>query len=505
MAFTRANPAKNNKPSASLLSTDGRRLLSTVLWTGGVFLALVGNWLRWDWLAVRAPESYPDQVWGDLASSGMENALVITDLILGIAVFAVWRLTSPGRRYAKGSWLPIFLTRLGSTLKWLTISITAAAVVAISILLYRYLESWWLLFPGWLGELLAQICILIGASSLPAFSGPHRGLERERSRPAALAASLAVIAAIALPFPVASFVSSTQAVFESHADEGDRATRVDPISESSPWGYAGLSGFNDNEEPVWRWVWRGAQTPETFPSVDQTSTLLQLSQATPSRPSLFLVSSGDGKMLAQMTSAQLDALGLDTKIRPELGRFLFSSGNTIIQSGMGKEWVSDTGERLMGPPKNYVEEAKSRLSQTDGLHGLNVVSGVSWFVGDGGGCARRVIVIDDQPVFTSAGQVVMLQVCDREVQDSFWSLPTELEKTVSPLTATLFAVQPEDGSIIWSAGVSGFSEWAQKTGAVYPSADSLRLPIGLDLSGNELELTVEETKMLIDLSTGETR
>lgn len=472
----------------SVRSIDARTTVAAILWPGGTALALIGNWLHWEWLARPAPTPYPDQIWGDLASSGVENALVILELVLGITALVLWRMTSASKRFPPGSTKRARLALAGLIIKWLTVAVAAGALIEIAVLLGNYMSSWWMLFPGWLAEWFAQVCIFLGALALPSFVGPHRMRERERQRPAVIASVAVLVVAILLPYPVAKLVTGTQVQFEGDANSALPLT-MQTAEREPPWGAAGVQAVDDEGTAVWERMWRGARDPLLFPSTGGGTGAVQLLQATLARPSLVLLDAQSGAVKAQMTPASMDFLNVDLTVSPDTGKAVFTYGDVLLRAGMGHEWISGDGERLPGPPSSYTDRARAQRRGTEGVHALNMVTGESWFVGDGAGCARRAAIAGDMPV-AADGVLVMFQVCDEEARsDPWWSYPDELNATVAPLTGTLFGVDQLDGSIVWTAPLPGFAEWRDQMGSLYPSTRLREMP--LQLSQDQGTLTVQ--------------
>ncbi len=486
-------PADRSAPARA----HARLAAAMLLWGFGTVLALVGNWLHWEWLAVSAPPPYPDQVWGDIAPRTTENALVGAYLVLGVLTLALWMLSAPQRKYN-----PRPLAKLGTAFRWITILVSGVAVVGILILLAVYLSRWWLLFPGWLGQLFASSLILAGALLLPPFAGEHRALEREKHRGATWAAVAACLVALLAPFPIATLVTKTQVDF--HQDQHASAVTAVPVTEEPPWGGAGLAGLTEQDSQAWSRVWRGAKDPVAFPAFGGKTQSVQLLQATLKRNSLILLDVTTGDVLAQMTPAQLDFYGANLSEDPAYDRLVFTFDDYLLRAGNAKEWVSAQGKRYSsGPPTGYVEYQSADLMPTDGVHGLRMTDGTTWFVGDGSGCARRAATSQGSPIITEQGAILMVQVCDENARAvSSWSFPEELTETIEPGTATLFAVDAAGGTLLWERPLPGFAEWAARTGARYPAADYQRLPLAWTFQDGAASVVMDQVETKIDVNSG---
>ena len=473
-----------------------RLTAASLLWGAGTALALVGNWLHWEWLATPAPSSYPDQVWGDLLPRTAENALVFAYLVLGALALVVWVLTGASR---KRTWRA--LPAIGAAIRWTTVTVAAAAVVGIVVLLTVYLSQWWMLFPGWLGELFASLLVLVGALLLPPFAGEHRFVERERQRKASLLAVLAFVVAVVVQIPIGTLVTKTQVKFES---EGGPAVLAEAAVEAPPWGGAGLVGLDSDGEQVWERLWRGARAPVAFQAFGGKTQSVQLLQATLKRDSLALLDVASGDVLSEITPGALDFYGINLKQDPAYDRLVFTFDDYLLRAGNAKEWVSAQGKRYdTGPPTGYVELQSAALMSTDGVHGLLMTEGTTWFVGDGSGCARRVATTDSGPIVTDQGTILMVQVCDENARAvPGWSFPEGLVETIAPGTATLFAVDAAGGDLLWSRELPGFTKWAEETGARYPSADYRRLPLAWSFQGEVATVVMDDVASHFNVATG---
>ncbi len=474
-----------------------RLTAASLLWGLGTALSLVGNWLHWEWLAVSAPTPYPDQVWGDIAPGTLENALVSVYLVLGISTLTLWALSAP-TRIGNRHWL----TRFGTAFRWLTVLVSGAAIAGILVLLAVYLSEWWLLFPGWLGELFASSLILAGALLLPPFAGGHRGIEREKQRGASWAAVVAFLVAVLAPFPIAALVTKTQVDF--HADQGEPASVAVPLTREAPWGGAGLVGLSEDGEQAWSRAWKGARDPVAFPAFGGRTQSIQLLQATLKRSSLSLMDVASGSVLAQMTPAQLEFYGADLSEDPAYDRLVFTFDEYLLRAGNAKEWVSPQGKRYdAGPPTGYVEFQSANLMPTDGVHGLRMTDGTTWFVGDGSGCARRAGTSQGSPIVTEEGAILMVQICDENARAKpSWSFPEGLVQTIEPGSGTLFAVDAAGGDLLWEKPLPGFADWVASTGARFPAADYRRLPLSWAFENGEATVSVDGTEIKIDVNSG---
>lgn len=491
-------------PSQGDLRRTSRRItISATLWAGGVALGFIGNWLHWEWLAVPAPLPFPDQIWGDRAGSTVENAVLIVSLVLGILMFWMWRSTGSrhGRRPSPTRMRTMQIA--GQSVRWVTVAFSILVLASISVLLFHYLRDWWTFFPGWLAEWFAQLCILIAALTLPPLAGEHRRQERERDPKAYGLAAVILLVAITAPFGIGALVDTTQNQF--HVSTGADPDENAIVSTYTTTTGAGIQLVSPEEEILWDRSWRGAKDIFQLPAINDDTVAVSLSQATTTRPALVLLDQADGGIRARLSALELNRLQLDLRIDPSEGEYVVTYGDTLLRTGPRREWVSPEGIRFDGPPTEYMDAVTAAMTPIDGVHGMNLVSGETWFVGDGSGCARRIASFDEQPIMTEDGVILMTQICDEHAaaEDS-WSFPGELTGSISPLSAALFGLDAQTGAVLWQRPLTGFGDWAATTGARYPSSELDKLPLTFQKDPNASEVLVifADEQFPLDLASG---
>ncbi len=487
------------------LDVDGRITFSLILWSFGVGFAFVGNWLRWEWLAVSAPLPYPDQVWGDRASPNWENALVLVSLALAVLTWLMWWLTSEAR--PKPVRNPVVFT-LASVFKWAAVAVSGSAMVAIVFISYQSMSDWWMLFPSWTAEWFAQLSILVGALALPDIRDPRRSREREKQPRARTFGAAAVVLLVAFPIAVGSVIEGWPSSFRHDPDlvgmgsedpedmnEGS-AQKLTVFSKPAPFAGAGVRLDSPPADTVWERFWRGARDPALVESIGGGTVAVSLFQATPRRPAFVLLDLATGGIRASLSQSELNRRYLYLRENPYREQLRFTYGDIMLRAGSVPEWITHQGERLPAPPSNSFDESTSQKVTTDGVHAINLVTNETWFIGDSWGCQRRLRTVDSHPM-AADGTFVMLQLCDvQAVSADSWSFPPELTSSTQPLSATLFGVDAATGEMVWSAAIPGWDQWSEESGAKYPTSLVDKLPMEF------AKATRAETASVADTGTG---
>lgn len=458
--------------------TDFRAALGTTLWELGTAIAVLGNWLRWEWLAVSAPLPYPDQVWGDQFGPLWENLLVLATLTLAVLAAITWWSTAWSRpERLKPRWA----FTLANVLKWLALLVSGVALVGIVYVNYLSLQEWWMAFPGWVGQWFAQLCVFAGAAIIPSATSPFRQTEPEQHPGAWATGAAIVVLAIGLPWVVLGSVNALQLTSKSYFVRGS-ASEVSAFSTLSPSASAGMQAETSDSSLVWERRWRGAHNPVVVESIGGGTAALQLFQATPERPALVLMEERTGDIRASLSAREIQERSLGLVENPDYTRVMFTYGDTMLRAGFADEWVSIYGERLDGPPEGTVEETSSFTVPTDGVHAVNLVQGGTWFIGDSGSCTRRLLVTDGVPVADEDGTFVMIQVCNASAkQNQDWAFPEALLPFVEPLTATLFGVSAQSGEVVWADPLPGWETYLEKSPTNFPAALWQDLPFEIAL------------------------
>ena len=486
--FVREDPRK-----AARARTDFRTVLAMALWGFSVVLGLLGNWLRWEWFTVSAPEPYPDQVWGDLLGGNWENALVIISLVLVLATGATWWLTGWARPQAsKPSWL----YSLATAFKWAAVTVSGAALIGIIVLGVASLSDWWMAFPGWTAQWFVQACIFAGALILPSARNPYRATERERRPQAWFLGAACVVAAFVAPWGVIAVVNGTQMTSSfSVLDEGPSSTApgdkaaggIDVFSTDGNFTQAGAetsAGEGGGAEPSslsWRRGWRGAKDPKLVESIGGGTAAIRMFQATPKRDAFVLFDVATGETRVALSETEIAARSLALVENPDYVRLAFTYKNTLLRAGFADEWVSDEGIRLDGPPQGRVQETTSFKVPTDGVHATDLVEGTSWLIADAGHCDRRAVLSDGRPVANRSGNLTMIQVCNESaIASPSWAFPDELVPYSLPRSVTLFGVDAQSGDVLWIDPLPGWDEYLTAHPTDFPAAQWPEIPFEVD-------------------------
>ena len=518
-------------------SYSWRLILATTLWGLALFLVVAGSGM--DWNAPVPASGFPHPVWGDSVDDAWGIPTMITGL-LGVLMASLWWMSGPAAVGGVRSWA----APAARVVRWVCIGGSLGGLGIVSWVLIASMRESWMLWPGWLGLTVTQVCVLIAAILVPPADAPQRRRVVDVPKATYPAAALVVAVAVGVILYVPVLPNSSQRVQISGTedvepwvarDELSGATTAPGTPPPAPSGLGGgavesatayvqsLSASTPQVAGVralspttpWLTAWRGASAPVLISTHFGPSTAVLLTQAIPERPALVLLDGATGEVRESLDTAQLRSLGIDTTPDGLRDHPVALYGDVLIASGQATEWVTSSGARVDGQASWRQMRSGTFARSPQGMHGRNLISGATWFVGDDGQCERRLLRAEDAswvaaPSIDEGGAptLVLIQVChlSADPEAPAWGAARGAEHSLEPLSATIMGVSSADGHMVWSQTVPGWQTWALTVGENLPSLASGRIPleVRLDQASGNIVAEIAGVRTELAPATGQT-
>ncbi|MFC7581321.1 hypothetical protein ACFQ23_11155 [Schaalia naturae] len=464
-----------------------RAFVSVALWGSCVFVYFVGSAV--DWFSDPWRDGFPDPVWGDFPER--QTWPIVTAIFIGGALMlAVSRM----RSIRHVSMADALRRRLMLVARVLTLLMCGVGAIRVAYVLWHSLRERWAIYPGWAGMATLCLAAALAAALLPSapVPPPREGRNRASVRhPVVLVGALAV-SVMALPVMIVMGPNAAQTTW--HVASEDAVTAVASSATDSPIKMATVRGESE-KGTSWEMSWKGADRPSLIRSRTGGTTAVLLVQSAPTRSRLALLDSQQGAVIASLDQSEFDRLGIDASPDSEASPELETYGNVLVAAGQATEWLDlATGARLDGPPENAQEAATARSQTPDGVHGRNLSTGETWFVGDDGLCERRV-AHDDRGQWIATDEVlVVVQDCHAqpsEDKDPTWARPAGPAPKTDPDSLTLLGIDVRHATLLWQSDVPGWAQWSRQYDGSVPSWASGRVPLAFSFDDADRTATLQ--------------
>jgi hypothetical protein len=431
-----------------------RAFVSVALWGSCVFVYFMGSAV--DWFSDPWRDGFPDPVWGDFPER--QTWPIVTAIFIGGALMvAVSRM----RSIRRVSMTDALRRRLMLVARVFTLLMCGVGAIRVAYVLGHSLRERWVIDPGWAGMATLCLSVALAAALLPSAPVPP---PREGGDRASIRHPVVLVGALA--------VSAT-----------DSPIRMATVRGESEKGTS------------WDMSWKGADRPSLIRSRTGGTTAVLLVQSTPTRSRLALLDSHQGTVIASLNQSEFDRLGIEASPDSEASPELETYGTVLVAAGQATEWLDlVTGTRLDGPPENAQEAATARSRTPDGVHGRNLSTGETWFVGDDGPCERRIAHDDRGQWIATDAVLVVVQDCHAQPsgdEDPTWARPADPAPKTDPDSLTLLGIDVQHATLLWQSDVPGWAQWSQQYDGSAPSWASGRVPLAFSLDDADRTATLQ--------------
>jgi hypothetical protein len=461
--------------------------VSVALWGSCVFVYFMGSAV--DWFSDPWRDGFSDPVWGDFPER--QTWPIVTALFIGGALmFAVSRMRSIRHMRMTDA----LRRRLMTIARVLTLLMCGVGAIRVAYVLWHSLRERWAIYPGWAGMATLCLAVALAAALLPSAPAPPPQDGRDRAsvrHPVVLVGGLAV-SVMVVPVMIVRGPNATQTTW--HVVSGDAVTAVASSATDSPIKIATVRGESERGTS-WEMSWKGADRPSLIRSRTGGTTAVLLVQSAPTRSRLVLLDSQQGTVIAALDQSEFDRLGIDASPDGEASPELETSGNVLVAAGQATEWLDlATGTRLEGPPETAQEAATAQPRTPDGVHGRNLSTGETWFVGDDGLCERRIAHDDRGQWIATDAVLVVVQDCHAQPSEDTnptWARPAGPAPKTDPDSLTLLGIDVQHATLLWQSDVPGWAQWSQRYDGSVPSWASGRVPLAFSLDDADRTATLQ--------------